>query len=101
MFNGQNGSGEYHIGQATYDFATDTWTEDGANPVLSKSGSNWVSDAVKDPWVMPDGLSAYVSGLNGSGRFQIGRVTRPNTSSAVWTYDSTSSPNVALGGSGA
>lgn len=97
MFNGQNGDGEYHIGQASW--TAGVWTQDAANPVLSKSGAGFISSHVKDPWVMPSGLAAYCSGYNGT-YYQIGRATRPDTASTTWTYDSTTTPHIALGSGG-
>lgn len=99
MFNGGQTGNDYQIGQATSSDGGLTWTEDAGNPVISKAGAGWVSAHVKDPWLMPDGLSAYVSGYAGS-HYQIGRVTRPDTSSSVWSYDSTTTPAIAVGGAG-
>lgn len=97
LFNGQDGDGEYHVFEATTTDVGVTWSE-GDIPVLSASGSDWVSDHVKDPWPMPGGLSGYVSGYDGSA-YRIGRISRASTA-AAWDYDDDTTPTVDLGSSG-
>lgn len=95
LFNGQNGDGEYKIGAASR--TAGVWSEE-ASPVITKSGSGWVDDHVKDPWLL-DLLTCYVAGYDGS-KYQIGRMTRASTA-AAWAYDSTVTPTLAVGSGGA